>query len=93
MKNFLFTLIHPRFWINIYPVNKSWDKWMNDALDKEAPVENTHLTVKLAGKIIWVGNYPYAFGSEHGKSLEVLPNSLTRKRLFDAIIKERTKSL
>lgn len=75
---------------NIFKVSKEYDKLLNDLMDKETPIEVSYLTMKFKDKNfkIWIGNYPYAYGSEY-PSATVYPSMKTRKRLALYILENR----
>ena len=61
----LSVLFYPRIWSLLYPINKTWDKFLNDLLDS-GNVKFKHngpFSVKINGIPVWISNYPYAYGS------------------------------
>ena len=68
MSKFLLTLyfiINPRWWIMNDSYSPIWDKKINDLLDKYKfePDGHKNITAKLGDLTIWLGNYPYAYGT------------------------------
>lgn len=71
----------PKYWLQNAPTNYEWDSILNDLLDKHTP-EKRNLTVFIGGIEVWVGNWPYAYGSPYHRGVkDVLPTVETRKRL------------
>ncbi len=60
-------LVRPSLWFRNYPVNKEFDDWLNDALDRDEPIlisvdapsDKVH-EVQIAGLDVWFKNAPYA---------------------------------
>ena len=68
---------------NCFQVNKQYDKWLNDLMDKGTPLEEkSYYTVRFKDTTanIWVQNYPYAYGYTYGPD-SGFPTMRTRKRL------------
>lgn len=86
MRNYLFRILRPKFWIQNYPSSKILDKWMNQKLDEGKLKLGDNCHAKLDGKSIWIENYPYSFGCVIGKP-HFLPFARTRKRLYEELIK------
>lgn len=77
-------LFTPACWIRNYPTSKKLTKFINDSLDAgHIPVVESRYTHKLNGKIIWTGNYPYAYGLSEKRNCA--PDRITVFRLFDVI--------
>lgn len=81
-------LLKPRYWIQNYKTNWDWDGILNDLLDKYEPEDVSPLTVRLGKVVVWVGNWPYAYGTAHFPSADVLPSVETRKRLRNRVPKK-----
>ena len=73
-------------WIQNAPTNWEWDDLLNKSMDKY-PVERVSPhNAKIGNLTVWVGNWPYAYGSCDGPiRLESLPSVATRKRLRAAL--------
>lgn len=91
MRNYLFRITKPSFWIQNYPSNSVLDEWLNEQLDKQLPVIVDKHHVKFGDKLVWVENYPYAYGYVIGMA-GILPFARTRKRLQNAVIKASLKN-
>lgn len=75
----------PMYWLQNDRTDWELDAILNDLLDKHDPVEK-YLTVMLGKVEVWVGNWPYSYGSPYGPGVkEVLPSVATRKRLKASI--------
>jgi hypothetical protein len=58
--------LHPRYWNVNYSVDKHWDKRLRSLINANACVERLRRCVgKIGGFEVWIGNYPYAFGSPY----------------------------
>lgn len=76
----------PKYWFQNDPTDWAWDEALNALLDRHKVQENSSSTVKVGKAIIWVGNYPYAYGNLYEPtSVNVLPSVATRKRLRNAV--------
>jgi hypothetical protein len=75
----------PMYWLQNERTDWEWDAILNDLLDKHEPMGES-LTVKVGKVEVWVGNWPYAYGSPYGMNVkDVLPSVRTRKRLRDSL--------
>lgn len=81
VKNLLFRLFDVRFWLQNQETDWEWDAELIRILDEGPEVKVvSSAVVKLAGREIWVSNYPYAYGNEDRVNY-LLPSPLTRRRL------------
>ena len=89
MKEFLFRLVRPRYWMSSYPISHEWSDTLEKLMDEGAEVKEKHdssFCIRLGNKYVWIGGYPYAFGQPYGKvKLDVVPRATTRERLFKYI--------
>ncbi len=83
----------PKYWCQNHPTSKTWDRILNDLLDKHEVVisSNSRLTVTIGGIEVWVGNYPYAYGSPYEH--QMLPKVATRMRLEECVLKAIVKGV
>lgn len=83
MKNLLYLLPRPNFWLSNYPVCREWDRVLNRLIDNfEVKVINEYYA-DIGGVEVWIRNYPYGYGAP--EDLKCLPLRATRKRLYDRI--------
>lgn len=75
-------LFDPRFWFRNYRVSREWGQSVERALDREAPQIISQHSALLAGKRIWISNWPYAYGAPGD---EPLPPRRTAIRLRKAV--------
>ena len=81
IKTILRTLT-PGFWLMNYPYSRALDSFISKSLDDgHEPQRVNKYYVKLAGKDIWVQNWPYAYGTIR----DARPSRATICRLRDAI--------
>lgn len=71
----------PNFWLQNYPTNDHWDRILNDLLDMHDLKRVGSCTVKIGPIVVWIANYPYAFGSPRVPMQLCLPRVRTRRRL------------
>lgn len=80
-------IFKPRFWIRNFYTNETLSWFINDSLDKGLKIKfKSTCTCELNGKILWVANYPYAFGTIEG--VEGMPDRLTVERLYKEVQKQ-----
>lgn len=73
---------------NILLIDKEYDKFLNDLMDKDTPIEyRDSYMIKLKGteSYIWTSNYPYSFGHTYPIP-GGYPTMKTRKRLARYIL-------
>jgi hypothetical protein len=64
---------------NIY--NEIWDRELNNLLDNYKLKDIDNYTATLNGVEIWIGNYPYAYGTVHTNGHYGRPSRSTIYRL------------
>lgn len=97
--NYLKFLFMPHFWIMNYKYMESWDKKLNEMLDNVTHLDleyNTisceYLTCEINNVGVWIGNYPYAYGTNWGNQwARVRPSRITVIRLRKFIDSEIAK--
>lgn len=91
MMDFLFRLFHPSCWFMNEPYSKSWDGFVLRAI-ASGDVENCNAyTAKVGGKTVWVGNFPYAYGTPYPYPGNVRPSARTVFLLAEALAVADTK--
>lgn len=64
VKDLIFFLTHPSYWIMNYPYRKEYDRWFNELLDKHELEEVDDIIsgyiIKIGGYKFWIENQPYA---------------------------------
>jgi hypothetical protein len=85
--NAVWVAVRPHFWLMNYPHSAALTAWINERLDAgEAPVRLDEYTVRFGGRVLWVRNYPYAYGRIYeGNAPRLLPSRRTIYRLAQAI--------
>ena len=71
IKYWLWAIFHFSFWLQLGKYDKQWDKELDILLDKGVePIPYRYqdgryspYVVMLAGKEVWVVNYPYGYGT------------------------------
>lgn len=89
--DFIRYLFRPQFWVSNYPVNDTWDRILNELIDHHSTVEiQGEYTLSLDGVVVWISNYPYAFGYNYKRPGQ-LPRRRTREKLMDLVIQTVSK--
>jgi hypothetical protein len=104
MKNkFILTLIfifNPKWWILNYSFDKSWDKELNELLDKQFKLKNgdsEHLvppfryTAILGNRKIWIANFPFAYGLTYESG--IMPGRPSRYTIYRLRYKQKIDTL
>ena len=64
--NSIYRILCPNFLGENYWVNYQYSSYLNSYLDNHKIVSSTDCTVRFDdGLVLWVGNWPYAYGSPH----------------------------
>lgn len=100
MKNFiarmllnLRIILLPWYWISNCATCREWDKRLNKMLDNPEFEYVSEHRIELNGQLIWISNYPYAYGERLIKmqylwnTTGLLPSRKTRIRLKRAVNK------
>ena len=94
IKDIVRILSTPRCWLRNYGTSAALSAFINESLDNNHSIDFLlDRIIKLNGKELWIGNYPYAFGSlyERRELIKFLPDRTTVFRLHDALEKELLK--
>jgi len=80
-------ITNPNYWIQTDSYNRVWDKMLRAELKNPIFESKDEYTIKLNGRMIWIANYPYGYGSDYGwpKISVGLPSRRTRILLRTAI--------
>ena len=79
IKNALFRITHPSFWVQNYPTDYEYDYYLNKLMDEKGVPWSGGAKVSYENFDLWVCNWPYAYGTTMDG--EVLPAPLTRVRV------------
>jgi hypothetical protein len=95
IKELLFALTHPSFWIQNHPFNKEWEDEFNKLMLNHKFEQIGEFTAKLGNKTIWISNYPYASFSDHDFETiyKYLPKRLTRYKAMKKLEEDFRNSL
>lgn len=84
IKDFLWVLVRPGYWISNYPTCKKLDRFILHHISKGTePIILNDYYVKLGKRDLWVQNYPHAYGHPRGR--KILPSCRTRNLLREYI--------
>ena len=91
MPNFLRVLLTPSCWIRNYRTSPHLSRFIQDHLRAgEQPEVLNGFHAKLGGKVLWVRNYPYGYGSEAAFATRgPIPDRKTVFMLADAVDRAR----
>ena len=79
----------PGYAYQSYPTSWEWDETLNALMDKYPIQMQSEYRVLFGKTEVWIGSYPYAFGSLFGPDATYLPSVKTRMRLYKLIQKEK----
>jgi hypothetical protein len=69
-------------WIQNAKTDWLWDELLNKALDQHGATRSSSYTAKVGSMEVWIGNWPFAYGSPHRPhEAEMMPSVKTRRRL------------
>ena len=77
----------PRCWARNYKTSQTLDSWLKRALLIPAITEIGQHTCKVDGKLLWIENYPYAYGNL--RNIRRLPSRGTVFMLHDELLKHK----
>ena len=64
IESFIFRILHPSHWVRLHKTSWGWDERLRKAMDEGKKIEpNSEYTVFFDGVKVWIGNYPYGFGT------------------------------
>lgn len=90
LKNFLFRLTHPSFWIQVGETDWEWDKELNTLLDTNTIRRVSFGTSRVGEVFVWTENYPFGYGNKRDIysffDVSGLPAPLTRKRMHSMLM-------
>lgn len=92
IKNILFRIVRPRYWLMSNTYSQAWDAFVLRAIADGDICRVCQYTANVGGKRVWVSNFPYAYGEGYGKDTHALrPSCRTIKLLEEALACTVTK--
>ena len=93
LANVVARVVHPSFWFQNHKTDYKYDAELRKALDKYGVSRVDRYNCDVGGQLVWICNYPYAFGSPGGYSwgnsaMKKLPSVLTRMKLKAMVERE-----
>jgi hypothetical protein len=87
IKNALFRLTHPSFWLQNVRTSYEWDAQLRQLMQEHGVRRIDNCTADVGGVTIWIKNYPYGFGKRFMSPLNGLPipAPITRRRIIEAL--------
>ena len=80
-------IFSPSYWFMMNKYSKEWDRFVRDAIDGDDIEFDGLYRAKANGVEIWIGNYPYSYGSPYDGP-GVRPSRGTIKKLFNHHVKK-----
>ena len=78
MKDFLWLLFHPPYWMMNCDYSKEWDEWLNAAMKKEKfRLLSDGFHARICGATIWIRNHPYDSFTAFIKTTQLWDNRFT----------------
>jgi hypothetical protein len=91
MINFLWILLHPRYWVRNERTSKTLNDWCIEKLNDGTKFTNIdNYTANLDGKELWISNHPY--NSFELRGISALPKRRTSYELMILLDKCRGKT-
>jgi len=88
IKDIVFTIFHPSFWIMNSSYNRDYDEIMNVIINSHASVkQKSDCNIIIGPFTIWTSNYPYSYGIMIVNDT-IRPSRRTVKKLKSYIDKE-----
>ena len=86
LKEILFVLTHPSFWLMNYTYSKIWDEELKRLISEYKFEYIDHYSAKIGRYEMWVANYPYAAFT--CPFAYVRPKRYTIKLAYDKLISD-----
>jgi len=91
LKDFLFWLSHPGYWVMNNPYSPEWDRMLSALMKAHSFDQIDEYTACLGGKKIWITNRPYA--SMCPRHIEVRPKRRTIHKAHIKLVADQLKAL
>ena len=85
MRDFFYRLLRPRHWVRNYSYDENWDAFVRQSISDQKIVVKCEKIAMLSGVPVWIGNYPYAYGTPYPGSY-AMPSAQTVDALRSAIV-------
>jgi len=89
LKDIIFFLTHPDYWIMNHPYNKEWDKKLKTLMKQHLFTNIDGATADIDGIKLWIANYPYASFTIYeaiGTNFRVRPSRRTIRAAYSHLI-------
>ena len=65
LKNVLFILLHPNYWLMLDNFNKNYDDYLNRLMDENKFELVSEYEAKIGPLTLWIANHPYRSFTPH----------------------------
>lgn len=87
IKDVVFTLTHPNYWIMNYPYSQIMEDTLNHLMEYHKFENITRFEATIGGMKFWISNYPYAaFTMRIDNALKVRPSRRTISKARDKLL-------
>ncbi len=96
IKDFLWIVLHPSFWLMNYSYSAEWDKELRNLMKVHKFTNISRFTAYLGTQKVWIANYPFAafmpmcLGTIHVRPSRIIIRDAYEK-LINNILKEGVK--
>ncbi len=93
IKDLVFTLTHPNYWLMNYSYSKIIDDTLNHLMNYYNFEDITKFYATIGGVQFWISNYPYAAFTVKGSSTtKVRPSRRTIRKARDKLLRDFLQS-
>ncbi len=68
IKDVMFTLTHPSYWIMLNSYEESYDRYLNKIIENKVPIIRGEYVSRVMASpsfTIWTSNFPYGYGNPY----------------------------
>jgi len=90
LKDILWVLLNPSYWIMSCPYSKEWDKVLRESMSNNKFIILDHYTAKLGKREIWICNHPDASFRlwVNCNAVNVRPSRITIRDAYNKLLKD-----
>lgn len=88
IKEFLWVLMHPAFWVQTATYSEAWDKKLNYLIENHK-FEYCNEHIAIIGNVeVWINNYPYGCMNPYHQVMSARPSRHTIYKAYKKYIKD-----
>jgi hypothetical protein len=87
IKDIVFTITHPSYWMMQDSYNKIWDRRLQELAEKNTFTKYDGYHVYLGDTMLWVANHPFAAFTP-ARRLNIRPSRRTIHKLYKKLLEE-----